>query len=128
LKLLLDTCTFLWVIEGAPELSPQVRGLIVDPANEVFLSAVSCWEIVTKWKGGRLVLAEPPDRFVPEQRQARGIADLPLDEQSALYSTRLPTRHRDPFDRMLVSQAIVHGLTIATPDELVAQYPAPTIW
>lgn len=128
MKLLLDTCTFLWVIEGAPELSPQVRGLIVDPANEVFLSAVSCWEIATKWKVGRLILAEPPDRFVPAQRQAHGIADLHLDEQSALHSARLPALHRDPFDRMLVSQAIVHGLTIATPDDLVTQYPARTIW
>lgn len=128
MKLLLDTCTFLWAIADAPELSPQTRALIVDPANEVFLSAVSCWEMATKWKRGQLVLSEPPDRLVPAQRQAHGIADLPLDEQSALHSVRLPALHRDPFDRMLVSQAIVHGLTIATPDELVAQYPAPTIW
>jgi len=127
-RLLLDTCTFLWAIAGAPDLSPQARALIVDPANEVFLSAVSAWEIAIKWERGRLILKEPPDRLVPTQRAAHGIADLPLDEESALHSARLPALHRDPFDRMLVSQAIVHGLTIATPDELVTQYPARTIW
>ncbi len=128
MKLLLDTCTFLWVIAGAPELSNEARALIIDPANDVFLSSVSAWEIAAKWTRRRLVLAEPPERLVPAQRKAHGIGELPLDEESALHVTRLPALHLDPFDRMLVSQAIVHGLTVVTPDELVAQYPARTVW
>ena len=59
---------------------------------------------------------------------AHGIESLPIDEESALHVTRLPAIHRDPFDRMLVSQAIVHGLTILTPDALVTQYPGRTTW
>jgi PIN domain nuclease of toxin-antitoxin system len=127
-KLLLDTCTFLWLITDAPELSPTVRARVVDASNEVFLSAVSAWEIAVKWRRSRLRLAEPPERLVPAQRSAHGVSELPLEEEAALHVARLPDLHQDPFDRMLVSQAIVHGLVIATPDALVSQYPARTIW
>jgi PIN domain nuclease of toxin-antitoxin system len=127
-KLLLDTCTFLWVITGSPHLPAEVRTRVADPSTEVYLSVVSAWEIALKWRRQRLALAEPPDRLVPTERRAHGITELPLDEASALHLTRLPTLHHDPFDRMLVSQAIVHGLIIATPDDLIAQYPARTMW
>jgi PIN domain nuclease of toxin-antitoxin system len=127
-KLLLDTCTFLWIVAGAPELSPHARGLFEAADNEVYLSAASAWEITVKHGLGRLRLPEPPDRFVRRMREAHGIAALPIDEESALHVSRLPVLHRDPFDRMLVSQAIVHGLTILTPDESIAQYPGRTTW
>jgi PIN domain nuclease of toxin-antitoxin system len=94
----------------------------------VFLSAASAWEIAIKHGLGRLPLPEAPERFVPAERDAHGITPLPIDEESALHLSRLPALHRDPFDRMLVSQAIVHGLTILTPDPLVTQYPARTMW
>jgi PIN domain nuclease of toxin-antitoxin system len=127
-RLLLDTCTFLWIVTDAPELSAEVRALAVDPRNDIFVSAASAWEIAVKWRRGRLWLAQPPERFVPAQRSAHGLEDLPIDEASALHVTRLPDLHQDPFDRMLVSQAIVHGLVIATPDEMIARYPARTMW
>jgi PIN domain nuclease of toxin-antitoxin system len=128
MRLLLDTCTFLWVILGAEELTPRVRALVTDSANEVFLSAVSAWEIAVKHRLGRLRLPQPPERFVPAQRDAHGLAPLPLDEEAALHLTRLPLLHRDPFDRMLVCQALVHGLAILTPDPLINQYPARVVW
>jgi len=128
MKLLLDTCTFLWLITDAPELSPAARARVIDPGNEVFLSAASAWEIAVKWRRDRLRLAQPPAALVPAQREAHGIAELPIDEESALHVTRLPSLHRDPFDRMLVSQAIVHGLVVVTPDTLITQYPARTCW
>lgn len=128
MRLLLDTCTFLWVITDAPELSPAARARFTDPANEVFLSAASAWEIGIKWRGGRLPLPQPATSFVADQREAHGISALGIDEESALHVTRLPDLHRDPFDRMLVSQAIVHGLVLLTPDPLVTQYPARTLW
>lgn len=128
MKLLLDTCTFLWLITDAPELSATARERFASPANEVFLSAASAWEIGIKWRRGRLLLPQPPPSFVAEQREAHGIAALEIDEESALHVTRLPELHRDPFDRMLVSQAIVHGLVLLTPDPLVTQYPARTLW
>lgn len=99
-----------------------------DPSNGVFLSAVSVWEIVSKHRAGRLPLPEPPDRLVPAERHLRGVAPLSFDEESALQATRLPALHRDPFDRMLIAQAIALGLAIVTPDPAIGQYPVRVIW
>jgi len=128
MKLLLDTCTFLWIIAGDATLPPHVVALFRDSDNEVYLSAASAWEIAIKHALGRLALPSPPERFVPTERERHLITPLPIDEASALHLTRLPAIHRDPFDRMLVSQAIVHGLAILTPDPILTQYPARTIW
>lgn len=128
MRILLDTCTFLWWMLGAPELSDTARELVVEPANEVYLSAVSSWEIAMKYRAGRLWLPEPPGRYVPSRRRVHGIKDLPLEEEAALHVVRLPRLHGDPFDRMLVCQSIIHGLTILTPDELIAQYPVRVAW
>ena len=128
MRILLDTATFLWVITDAPELSDDARALFVDSANEIYLSSVSTWEIAIKHSLGRLPLPEPPVRFVPAQRKQHGIDSLPLDEEVTLHLTRLPVLHKDPFDRMLVCQAIVHHFVILTPDELISQYPVRTIW
>ena len=128
MKLLVDTCTFLWIIADAPALSRRARELFQSPDHEVFLSAASAWEIAVKHGIGRLPLPEPPERFVPDMRERHGIAALAIDEESALHVSRLPDIHRDPFDRMIVAQAIVHGLTILTPDPLVTQSPGRTLW
>ena len=102
--------------------------MFVDPDNDVYLSVVSAWEIAVKHTAGRLPLPEPPDRFVPAERRRHGIDTLVLDEETALHLARLPALHRDPFDRMLVCQAIVHGLVILGPDSLITQYPVRTAW
>ena len=128
MKLLLDTCAFLWIVADAPDLSRHARDIFQAADNEVYLSAASAWEIAVKHGLGRLPLPDSPDRFVREMREAHGIASLPIDEESALHVSRLPVLHRDPFDRMIVSQAIVHGLTILTPDPLITQYPGRTAW
>jgi PIN domain nuclease of toxin-antitoxin system len=127
-RLLLDTCTFLWIAGDAPELSPRARELFASPDNDVYLSTVSAWEITVKHALGRLPLPASPERFVPEQRALHGIDTLAVDEESALHLGRLPRLHRDPFDRMLVSQAIVHGLVILGPDTLLTQYPVRATW
>lgn len=128
MRLLLDTAAFLWIIDDAPELSAEARELFVDPGNEVYLSSVSAWEIAIKYGLGRLPLPESPDRFISTQRKQHGIDTLQLEEEAALYLTRLPLLHKDPFDRMLVCQAIVHSLVILTPDDRVTQYPVRTLW
>ena len=128
MKLLLDTSTFLWIANDAPELSAHARKLFVDPGNEVYLSSVSAWEMAIKYALGRLPLPGPPERFIRLQREQHGIEPLPLDEEAALHLTRLPSLHKDPFDRMLICQAIVHGLVILTPDQLIYQYPVRTMW
>jgi PIN domain nuclease of toxin-antitoxin system len=86
------------------------------------------WEIAVRHSLGRLPLPEPPGRFIPLQRQAHGIEPLILDEDSALHVARLPKVHNDPFDRMLASQAIVHGLVLLSPDPLIARYPVRISW
>ncbi len=128
MKILLDTCTFLWIAADAPELSEEARRAFEDPDNEVFLSSASAWEIAIKHALGRLPLPQPPERFVPSERKRHGAASLPIDEESALHLGRLPDLHRDPFDRILVSQAIVGGMAILTPDPLIARYPVRTMW
>lgn len=128
MKLLLDTCTFLWIITDAPELSRRAREAFADPDNEAFLSAVSSWEIAVKHALGRLPLPEAPARFISAQRRAHRIQPLPLEEEPALRVARLPKLHADPFDRMLVCQAITHGLTILTPDDRIVRYAVDVLW
>jgi PIN domain nuclease of toxin-antitoxin system len=126
-KILLDTCTFLWAIAGIP-MGPRATELFQSPEHDLYLSAASSYEIAVKYAMKRLDLAAPPDRLIPEQRLRHGIESLAIDENSALHVSRLPPLHKDPFDRLLVAQAIVHGMTILTPDEAIAQYPARTQW
>jgi len=127
-RLLLDTCTFLWILGGAPELSSRARAAFADQTNEAFLSAASAWEIAVKHRLGRLPLPASPEEFVPAQRMAHGIEPLPVDEEAALHVSKLPDLHRDPFDRMLVAQALVGGLVILTPDDPIRSYPVRTLW
>jgi PIN domain nuclease of toxin-antitoxin system len=125
-KILLDTCTLIWLITGERALTPRARTAIA--TGEVQVSAATAWEIAIKFAKGQLRLHEAPDRLLPVVRERYGFAALPIDEEAALHVVKLPALHGDPFDRMLVSQAIVHGLTIVTPDPAVTQYPARTLW
>jgi PIN domain nuclease of toxin-antitoxin system len=127
-KILLDTATFLWAVTDARDLSKDARELFSDPENEIYLSSVSAWEISVKHALGKLPLPESPIKFVPAQRKEHGVEALDLDEEAALHLNRLPVLHKDPFDRMLVCQAIVQGLVLLTPDKLITQYAVRTAW
>lgn len=127
MRILLDTCAFLWIASDAPELTPAARHLFLT-AEEVWLSAASCQEIVVKYQLGKLPLPEAPARYIPRVRNAHGIAALPIDETDALHLSTLPSIHRDPFDRLLVSQSICRGLVILTPDPLIHAYPVRWEW
>ena len=128
MAVLLDTCTFLWVVRDAPEISPLARQIFVDPDNTIYLSAVSAWEIIVKHRLGRLPLADLPHIYIPAERSRHGILSLPLDEEAVCALTKLPALHSDPFDRMLVCQAIAHGLTLLTPDAQIHRYPVNVKW
>lgn len=128
MKLLLDTVTFLLAIDESSLVSDEARKYIEDPYEQVYLSSVSAWEIAIKHALGKLDLPLPPDRLVPMARERLGAEELPLAESSALGVSRLPPINADPFDRVLVAQAISVGMTILTPDEAIRQYPVPTIW
>ncbi|MCU0247616.1 MAG: type II toxin-antitoxin system VapC family toxin, partial [Bryobacter sp.] len=107
MKILLDTCTFLWLILDSPRLSARARALCTDPENDTFLSAASAFEIATKQNLGNLELPGPALTYVPFQRERHRILPLPVEETAALHVQRLPKLHRDPFDRLLIAQAIV---------------------
>ena len=128
MRLLLDSATFIWTAEGHTKLSVAARSLIADASNELFLSAASAWEIAIKHELGRLDLRVPPDEYVWQQRQLHRIESLSIDEAATLQSAKLPNVHRDPFDRILISQAILGGMAIVTPDRLIRMYPIRTVW
>jgi PIN domain nuclease of toxin-antitoxin system len=123
MRILLDTHIFLWFITGDPQLSMDIRDAIRELDNEVYLSAVSVWETIVKYQLGKLPLPEYPGTYLPKQRDLHQIISLALDESSVVQLAMLPPLHRDPFDRMLVCQALQNGLTIATVDAAVRAYP-----
>ena len=128
MRVLLDTCTFLWIAANDPKLSETARNVFQSPENEVYFSAVSAWEIALKHAIRRLPLPEAPETYIPRVRREHAMEALPLDEDSTLCLGRVPALHGDPFDRMLVCQAIVHGLVLLTPDQDVTQYPIRSVW
>ena len=128
MKLLLDTVTFLRGTLGEERLSARAAALLLDPENERYLSSISSWEICIKYSKGRLPLPERPERFIPNHREKLAIQELRLDEESAVHVSRLPHLHGDPFDRILICQAIVHGMVLLTPDPVISRYPVRTAW
>ena len=128
MKYLLDTCTFLWFISGDEKISPVAAELIKNPENEIFLSVISNWECILKKNLGLSALPQPLSQSLQERRERHGILSLPLDETSLAHLSKLPWHHKDPFDRMLICQALEHSLSIVTPDVLISQYPVKTVW
>ena len=128
MNILLDTCTFLWFQANSPLLSPAARAAILDPLNSVSLSAVSAWEIGRKYARGSLVLPSRPETLIPSIRQRSGIDALPLTEADALAAEKLPLYHKDPFDRMLIAQALMNGMVLLTPDKEFEPYPVRVLW
>lgn len=127
MKLLLDTHIFLWFISGDKQLSDAALAPIRDPDNEVYLSVASVWEAVVKYQLGKLPLPQAPEIYLPLQRQNHRIASLEIDEVTVSFLPKLPPLHRDPFDRILICQALQHGLTLVTVDAMVTAYPVPTL-
>ena len=123
MNILIDTCEFLHLLSGSTKLTPERRQAIEDPSNAVLLSAASATEIAIKCSIGKLHLPESPETYVPRNRVRHHIAELPLSEHAALLVTSLPWHHRDPFDRMLIAQALAHDLTFVTSDPLNHLYP-----
>jgi PIN domain nuclease of toxin-antitoxin system len=127
MRLLLDTHVFLWYISADPQLPVAFRDAIRDPTNEVYLSVASVWEAVIKYALGKLPLPEAPAEYLPQQREAHRIATLPVEEAALAQLANLPLLHRDPFDRILIAQALQHGLKLVTVDSAVRVYPVPLL-
>jgi PIN domain nuclease of toxin-antitoxin system len=127
MRLLLDTHSFLWYITNNRKLPRHAYDAIRDKSNEAFLSVVSVWEVFVKHKLGKLPLPEPADAYIDSRRTAHRIANLALDAADVAQLLSLPDHHRDPFDRMLICQALQHDLTIVTSDEIFRRYSAPVL-
>ncbi len=123
MRLLLDTHVFLWYITADPRLPTAFRDAIADPDNQVFLSVASVWEAVIKNGLGKLSLPASPAEYLPRQRALHRIGSIPIEEETLVHLAALPPLHRDPFDRILVSQAMQHAMTVVTVDVAVKQYP-----
>jgi len=128
MNLLLDTAVFLWLVAGDERLSEPARSAVRDPDRRVWLSVVSLWEISIKQKIGRLALPRAAWSYVTAARERHGIESLALGESAVAHLAKLPDVHRDPFDRMLVCQALEHDLVLVTNDPVVHQYPVKTFW
>ncbi len=128
MRMLLDTHIFLWFASGDKKLALALRSLISDPQNEIFLSVVSLWEMITKYNLGHLPLPQPPEVYAPIQRKRLRIGSLAVDEGSVFQTAKLPPLHRDPFDRLLIGQAIEHGLTLVTVDAAIRSYPTAPVF
>ena len=127
MRLSLDTHVFLWFISADRRLPDGWRGQIRDAANAVFLSVASVWEAVIKSQLGRLPLPEAAERYLPRLREQHRIGSLPVDEADVARLATLPPLHRDPFDRMIVSQASRHDLIITTVDDAIRAYPVKVV-
>lgn len=127
-RLLLDTHTFLWWVNDAPELSEAARLAISNADNDCFLSVASCWEMAIKSSLGKLSLSKPVDSFVLDQITENGFLMLNIELRHAAKVESLLFHHRDPFDRLLIGQAISDKLILVTADRMFSHYGVQLIW
>ena len=127
MRLLLDTHVWLWMQAATARLRPETIELLADPDNEVLLSAASAWEIAIKYALGRLPLPVPPPEYVASRMERSGTTGLPVEHRHALHVATLPAHHRDPFDRLLISQAQLDRLTLVTVDAQMEPYDVERI-
>jgi PIN domain nuclease of toxin-antitoxin system len=122
MKLLLDTHIFLWYITADSRLSTLFLDAIREPKNDVCLSVVSLWEIIIKYDLGKLPLPQSPENYIPNERRRHRIKSLSMHENAVRELIKLPNLHRDPFDRILICQAIANNMTIVTVDNQIQNY------
>jgi PIN domain nuclease of toxin-antitoxin system len=125
---LLDTGIWLWSVGEPSRISRKARELMADSRNDVFLSAVTSWEVAIKAASRKLRLPEPPDLYVPRRMAAQGLRPLAVSHQHALAVFTLPAHHRDPFDRLLIAQAKVEEMTLISADRIFDRYPVQLLW
>ena len=128
MSLLLDTHTFLWFINDDPRLSATAARHIGDPAARVLVSVVTAWEIAIKVSTGKLKLDRPLTRLWPESLARNEFEVLDVRSEHVMAISPLPLHHRDPFDRLLIAQAISEGLQLVSADVAFDAYPVERIW
>lgn len=128
MKLLLDSHVLLWAIDQPELLSKKVRTALLNESNELFVSVGSMWEISLKVQSGKLKLPSHPDYLELNLRRLGVQGYLAVELFHVYQVAKLPLIHKDPFDRLLVSQAIVEGMTLVTKDRVISKYPVAVMW
>ena len=128
MRALLDTRAFLWWIADSARLSAVARDVISDEANDILVSAASAWEIATKFRIGKLPGAEAVALDIAAQISGQGFEELAIGVSEAGRAGRLPGPHRDPFDRMLVAQALLRELPVVSVDSVFDRYGVSRLW
>ena len=128
MNVLLDTHAFLWLISGDERLSETARNTFLDPDNRIFFSAASMWEICIKISLGKLSLKRGWLKAIQEELQSNAIHWLPIEIGHCDKLSKLPFHHRDPFDRMLIAQALVEKMRLLSRDNRFSAYPIKRVW
>jgi PIN domain nuclease of toxin-antitoxin system len=128
LKALLDTHTFIWMDTDPTRLSPAVQACFADPLCEIHLSVVSVWEVIIKTMNSKLALTGDVQQMIRDIQARNPLRILPVMLDHVLALRSLPPIHRDPFDRMLVAQAVVENAVLLSCDANIKQYPVRVIW
>lgn len=128
MRVLLDTHTFLWYIAGDEETSHHARELITDPDTDILFSIASLWEIAIKTSIGKLDLSKPYEVIIPEQIELNSIKVLPISMADLTKVSQLPFHHRDPFDRLIIAQALNHKMSVVGVDSRFEDYDVKLIW
>lgn len=128
MRLLLDSHTIIWAADNSSLVPSQVRDLILEPTNTIYVSAASIWEIAIKVGKGRLSLSLPYREWMERAIQELGLKILPLFVTHADRQTKLPHHHLDPFDRLLIAQSLEESLPIASTDQIFDSYGVVRIW
>ena len=127
MKLLLDTHAFLWFIDDSPALGTRGKALL-EADNELFLRVGSLWEIAVKLRLGKLTVAMATESLMTEQLTANNIEILPISVPHLVQVSTLPLHHRDPFDRLIIAQAIVEQMPVVSADPAFDAYPVERLW
>lgn len=127
-RYLLDSHAFLWLASENARISNELRDRLAVPTNELWLSAASIWELAIKKSLGKLTTAVPLGSLIRDQCEAMAVTILDVQREHALGVEALPLHHRDPFDRLLVAQAICEGLELVSVDEAFDAYPVTRVW
>jgi PIN domain nuclease of toxin-antitoxin system len=128
MRLILDTHTFIWLANEPELLSKEVHDLIAETENTLVLSVVSAWEMQIKVQIGKLDLGKPLADIISEQQEQNEIVILPISLAHALKIAELPLHHNDPFDRLLIAQALIEDMTLLSKDAVFEKYEAKVIW
>ena len=128
MKILLDSHTLYWFAEDAPQMPDTIKSLIENEQTENFVSVISIWELAIKAASGKLILASPPEIYFADVIRANGFALLAVTFNHVILAAKLPTYHKDPFDRLLIAQSLIDDIPIVSTDSVFDAYGVTRLW